>query len=243
MANSYFRFKQFIIHQDKSAMKVCTDACLFGAWVAKEIENEQNIESVLDIGAGTGLLSLMLAQKIKGTIEAVEVNDAAAQQAEENFKASDWSNRINIYHCAIQEFNCSSNQLKYDVIISNPPFFESSLKSDDKLKNLAKHTAGLPFDELVAIVLKHLKDSGSFFLLLPFREFELFTAKASANGLFLHHQLHVQQSVNHTYFRTIGKFSNYKTTELLTNTIVIKQNDKQYSADFTTLLKDYYLYL
>lgn len=119
MSNSYFQFKQFIIHQDACAMKVCTDACLFGAWVANKVQKLKP-NSVLDVGAGTGLLSLILAQKTDAIIHAVEIDDEAAKQAEDNFKSSPWSNRIKIINQPVQNIKITG---KYDFILSNPPFF------------------------------------------------------------------------------------------------------------------------
>src|SRR3954469_11797521 len=126
MANNYFSFKQFIIHQDKCAMKVCTDACLFGAYVADRFQITNSKFHVLDIGAGTGLLSLMLAQKNSTVqIDAVEIDKAASEQAKENFKHSLWRDRLHIHHQPIQEFGMNT----YNLIISNPPFYENDLKS------------------------------------------------------------------------------------------------------------------
>src|SRR5215216_7514664 len=134
MAHFFFRFKQFTIHQDKCAMKVCTDACFFGAWIANKVSSFQSpVSSCLDIGSGTGLLSLMLAQKTLAKIDAVEIDEGAARQAKENFEASPWKERLHVYNTSIQQFDQSTHQLinpstyqpinitKYDLIISNPP--------------------------------------------------------------------------------------------------------------------------
>jgi tRNA1Val (adenine37-N6)-methyltransferase len=243
MPNSYFQFKQFTVQQEKTAMKVCTDACLFGGWAANEIEKGKvESERVLDIGTGTGLLSLMLAQKTNAVIDAVEVDDAAAQQAAENFEASAWRDRLSVHRSSVQEFSTLVNQ-KYDIIISNPPFFKSSLKSDNLRKNLAKHTPSLAFEELAGIVSNLLKPEGVFYLLLPCFEFQVFIEVARQQNLFLHKLVNVQQTPAHPYFRTMGAFAKQEVPEVEPHRIIIKDAPNQYSEDFIQFLKDYYLYL
>src|SRR6476620_3970566 len=139
MSNTYFRFRQFTVHQERTAMKVCTDACLFGAWVASEIRNE-DLERVLDIGAGTGLLSLMIAQNSDAVIDAVEIDDHAYSQVVDNFSSSPWNDRLRVHHCSVQQFEPGC---KYDLVISNPPFYEHSLRSPDSKKNMAMHSTHL----------------------------------------------------------------------------------------------------
>jgi tRNA1Val (adenine37-N6)-methyltransferase len=242
MPNTYFQFKQFIVHQDKTAMKVCTDACLFGAWAARQMQNEKcKIENVLDVGTGTGLLSLMLAQKSSAQIDSVEIDEAAYIQAKENFEASPWKSRLNIHHSSIQHFNNSTNQL-YDLIISNPPFFEQSLKSLDDKKNRAKHADELSFEELTHFVLRRLKEDGKFYILLPYQEFQKFKEMASRNNLFLSHEVNIRQTEKHSYFRTIGAFSKTMQDNLESISITIKTNNEYHPA-FTSLLQDYYLKL
>lgn len=241
MPNTYFQFKQFIVHQHRTAMKVCTDACLFGAFVAKEIQDEKcKIENVLDIGSGTGLLSLMLAQKTPAKIDAVEIDEEAYRQARQNFEISPWPSKLNIHHSSIQHFNKSTDQ-QFSIIISNPPFFEQSLQSTDNRKNLAKHANELPFEELIGIILMKLREDGKFFILLPYHEFQKFNSIALSQKLYLKQQVNVNQTENHSSFRTIGAFTKIQSNNINSTSIYIKDHN-DYSAEFIELLKDYYLY-
>lgn len=133
MANSYFQFKEFTVRQERASMKVCTDACLFGAYAANQLIFINPAEC-LDIGTGTGLLSLMLAQKIPANIDAVEIEYASYSQAKGNFEHSPWREQLNVFHTDINQFQ---SEKKYNCIISNPPFFEKDLKSEDEKKNAA----------------------------------------------------------------------------------------------------------
>jgi tRNA1Val (adenine37-N6)-methyltransferase len=222
-------------------MKVCTDACLFGGWVTHEIEKSTvKIENALDIGAGTGLLSLMLAQKMNVPIDAVEVDKQAALQAKENFRASPWHDRLNIHHSSIQQF---VPQNKYDYIISNPPFFQNSLRSENETRNMAKHATALSFTTLVDVVYNLLKPSGKFGVLLPYQEFKGFEEIAGSKNLNLVQLANIQQAPSHSYFRSMAIFVKESIREITRQTIVIKDEENQYTSEFTKLLKDYYLYL
>ena len=224
-------------------MKVTTDGCLFGAWVAERAgSRETGAGRVLDIGTGTGLLALMLAQQTNFFIDAVEIDRDAAEQASANIAASPWGERINIIAGDTREFVFSH---KYDVIISNPPFYEKELKGDDAKKNIAHHNEGLLLPELLAIIKKNLALGGSFYLLLPFKRNE------EVKKLFTEHTLAVEQitflrqTVNHDYFRIMlaGKLTTEKLTETAVDEISIKNEEKQYTPVFINLLKDYYLHL
>lgn len=240
MSNPYFRFKQFTINQQHCAMKVCTDACLFGAWVAQQKQTSGAINNVLDIGAGTGLLSMMLAQKIEATIDAVEIDNNAAMQAMENFKASPWHKRLTCYNTSIEAFAKSKT---YDLIISNPPFFAQSLQSEDNLKNLAKHATGLTIVKLADIVINLLNPSGAFCILLPPYEFDKFVAMASAKQLYVRQRMDVKQTPSHAIFRSMGIFYKDPSHRASHKTMIIKDEHNQYTQAFTELLKDYYLHL
>lgn len=248
MANSYFQFKQFIIHQDRCAMKVTTDSCLFGAWAAEQIRTMKAevragpVDQLLDIGTGSGLLSLMVVQKTTALIDAIEIDNDAFEQASENIAASPWKNRVNIFHANAKEFPFLK---QYDLIISNPPFYENELKSRNSKKNRAHHDESLLLDELMSIIKNNLRPGGRFFLLLPYKRNEEIDSAAKKNDLCVYHKVLVRQSVNHDYFRIMiggahqqDKKGNYSITEL-----AIKNETQEYTAEFIDLLKDYYLYL
>lgn len=238
MSNAYFQFKQFRVEQDKCAMKVCTDSCVFGAYA--EVAQAQH---VLDIGAGTGLLSLMIAQRSMANIDAVEIDPAAQQQAQENFASSPWATRLQLHPASLQDF-AKYNRQAYDVILSNPPFFLSSLKSQDTARNTAKHTGKLLFDAILAFAQAHLLPDGRLYLLLPPAEAVHFAVLAQARNLYLTETLEV-------YTRTGGKcirhiqtytFSPHKIP--IARQLCIRAADAvTYTPEFVELLQAYYLAL
>ncbi len=224
-------------------MKVCTDACLFGAWIAERVSGYRSpISGCLDIGSGTGLLSLMFAQKNPtAIIDAVEIDKAAASQAKENFDASSWKKRLHIYDMSIQQFNLSTHQL-YDLIISNPPFYQHNLKSSDAQRNLALHSMELSPEDLLHAADKHLKQDGTFAALMPYNLSEQFIHAAMQQSFWLQERVNVKQTPGHNYFRTMLLFGRNK-TEPVNSTIAIMNEQNKYTPEFTALLKDYYLYL
>ena len=242
MPNNYFQFKQFTIQQDKCAMKVCTDACLFGALVANcnPDSYRESTANCLDIGTGTGLLSLMLAQKNSSVkIDAVEIDALAAEQAKENVAASPWADRINIFNEDILSFDPGK---QYDCIISNPPFFEDDLQSPDDSKNKAKHNTSLSLIQLIQVIDKHLAADGFFAVLLPYHRVEYFITEATKAGFHLYKQILAKQTMKHKFFRGILFFSR-KEKEFENREIIIKDTNQNYTAEFSALLKDYYLFL
>ena len=219
-------------------MKVCTDACLFGAFVANETANEK-LFRILDIGTGTGLLSLMLAQKSTANIDSIEIDTAACEQAKENIAASPWKEKITTINADITTFNSKN---KYDLIISNPPFFEGDLQSANEQKNAAKHDAALTLEQLLVAANNNLNKEGIFAVLLPYHRVDYFIKESAAKGLYLTNRLLVKQAPTHNFFRGILIFS--KTNSgLQSNELSIKDNKGNYTGEFTGLLKDYYLYL
>lgn len=251
MGNNYFRFKQFTVHQDKCAMKVCTDACLFGAYIAEKLSAEkvkQGKEDLLagapkkflDIGTGTGLLSLMLAQKTDYNIDAVEIDEQAALQAKENFEASPWKDKLKVYHSSVLSYEPAS--LKYDFIISNPPFFEDDLKSFQTKRNIALHSTELNLRDLIIKIKRLLAEDGSFAVLLPYHRAAYFEKLAEENGFFIKEKVLVKQTPEHEYFRVIllleASFVKPGHHE-----IIIHDENGKYTEAFTKILKDYYLNL
>ncbi len=219
-------------------MKVCTDACLFGAYIANEIQ-QLPVKNILDIGTGTGLLTLMLAQKTSATIDAVEIDAAAFTQGKQNIEQSPWIEKIAIYNSDILQFQTNK---KYDCIISNPPFFEADLKSGDEKKNFAKHDTSLTFTALLNVVTENLSPAGFFSVLLPFRRSNYFEAEAAKINFNLIKKILIKQTPRHNHFRSILIFSTKK-LETIQEEIIIKNEEGNYSTKFIELLKDYYLHL
>lgn len=239
MSNSFFRFKEFTVHQDKTAMKVCTDACLFGAWVAKNIDTS-NLKNILDIGTGTGLLSLMLAQFSHANIDAVEIEPMAVAQANANFNASKWKEQLHIQATSIIEY-AKIQPKQYDLIICNPPFFEQQLKSNNTQRNIAMHSAHLTLTELANCMIQLLANSGIAAILLPWNRLEEWKEIAEKRGLFYLKETAVKQSTTHSYFRTMFLMQKSRVASSF-NTISIKEGS-EYSKEFSQLLAPYYLAL
>ena len=241
MANSFFKFKYFTVRQENCAMKVCTDACLFGAWAAGLFPANER-QQILDIGTGTGLLSLMIAQKNENVdIDAVDIDEAAALQAGENFKASQWGERLHIHNVNISEYNPANDKL-YDLIISNPPFFQGQLMSPDNKRNIALHSTDLDFVILIESINKHLGQSGLFAVLLPYQHVEYFENLCRERNLWLCNKILVRQTVMNDYFRAMLLFSK-KEQDFEVSSMAIKDVGNEYTLEFRELLKDYYLYL
>jgi len=228
-------------------MKVTTDGCLFGAWAADEsqipiaVGTKVKIKNALDIGAGTGLLSLMLAQKnLSCSIDAIELDKEAFEQAKENIVASPFVERIHIIQGDAKIFPFTK---KYDLIISNPPFYENEIKSSDKKKNIAHHHSGLSLDELFDIIKSHLSTQGTFYLLLPFKRNKEVQKLLLKQSLFVSKIVLVKQSTKHDYFRVMieGRLNPDDLSETFIDEISVWNDQQEYTNEFRELLKDYYL--
>lgn len=237
MANSYFQFKQFVVHQDQCAMKVCTDACVFGAWFA---DKAPPYASILDIGSGTGLLMLMLAQKHKGEIRGIEIDLSAFRQLKENLDSSPWRKMLKAFPGDARNYRFPE---KFDFIISNPPFFENDLPASSEAANLARHSKELTLTELLAVIDANLSPAGAFGILLPFSRTAWFEEQAARCGFTVGERLLVRQSPQHDYFRSILCFSRLRDRFTPVSELTIKDVAGNYTPEFVELLKDYYLYL
>ena len=238
MPNPYFRFKQFTVYQDQCAMKVCTDACILGAWFAGKMPARS---LVLDIGSGTGLLMLMLAQKIKGEISGIELDLDAFRQLKENIRQSPWASLLKVYPGDVRSF---SFQEKFDFIITNPPFYEGQLAAAADAANLARHSTELTLTELLAAIDANLSRDGAFCILLPYQRSEWFEATAlSGHGFSLREKLLVRQTPRHAFFRSILYFSRLSGLTVPMAELTIRDDEGAYTDAFIQLMKDYYLNL
>jgi len=222
-------------------MKVTTDGCLFGAWVAEEVRRQGSAtNNLLDIGAGTGLLSLMLAQKNMFAINAIEIDNEAFMQASENISASPWKECIQIFHADIKDFHPPT---PYDIIVSNPPFYMNEWPSGNLKRNTAHHSSELSLQGLLNIIFITLKPGGRFYLLFPYKRHEEILKLFDQKEITITKKIFIRQSDAHHYFRFMIEGSFEKSTNIITNEIAIKNKNDEYTEEFTMLLKDYYLYM
>ncbi|KAA6435931.1 methyltransferase [Rufibacter glacialis] len=216
-------------------MKVCTDSCVLGAFA-----DVQGARRILDIGAGTGLLSLMVAQRAsQAQVEAVEIDANAASQAQENMAASPWANRVKLFPMGLQEFALTQPQA-FDVIISNPPFFQASLKSADGAKNQAKHTGSLSFAEVVSFAQRYLAPEGKLHILLPPHEAGVFEREAQAAGFHTRQILWLEATPQGKLLRAIHTYTR-QPSATTSSTLAVREKDGEYTLTFQELLREYYL--
>jgi len=231
-----FQFKEFTVQQDQCAMKIGTDSVLLGAWTPLDT----NPFAVLDIGAGTGVLSLMLAQRSNaGVIDALEIDEQAYEQCVDNFETSPWADRLFCYHADLAEF-VEEIEDKYELIISNPPFYSEDYKTNNDQRDLARFTDALPFDHLVDSVSKLLSKDGIFSVVIPFKEEVNFINLASEVKLFPNKILHVKGSDTSEIKRSLLAFS-FRESDIKIDTLVIETARHQYTDDYINLTKDFYL--
>jgi tRNA1Val (adenine37-N6)-methyltransferase len=229
---SGFTFKQFKVEHDKCAMKVSTDGILLGAWA-----NLSGAKSLLDIGTGTGLLALMCKQRQPAlSITAVEIDEAAYKQAQQNIASSPWPN-ITVKHTTIQTFK---QALPFDIVISNPPYFNHSLKGLNDARNTARHTDRLSFDELIHAYMRLSHKHSCFNVILPTTEAGIFIELAKQNGLYLNAHCQVKTTPSKAFSRSLMRFSLVNTLPELAS-LCIKDENNRYSDDYIALCKGFYL--
>jgi tRNA1Val (adenine37-N6)-methyltransferase len=236
MPNDYFEFKKFKVKQDKCAMKVGTDAVLLGAWV---IPNGST--SILDIGTGTGVIALMLAQKTTANITAIDIDKQSTEQAKLNVENSPFKSTINVVHTSLQEL-AKTNTSKFQLIVSNPPYFIDSYKNSDENKAIARHNNTLSFEDLLNGVKKLLDEKGKFCLILPKNEAGIFREMAKSRGLYLSKLLRIRTTTEKdSEKRHLMQFE-FKESEFSESTLVIESDShRNYTEDYKTLTKEYYL--
>jgi len=232
MSNSYFRFKRFTVYHDLCAMKVGVDGTLLGAWA-----DCRNVKYALDVGTGSGLISLMLAQRSEAFIHAVDIDDNACKQAEINFNNSLFRDRLSVECCDFRDF---SSSVRYDLIVSNPPYFAESLKSPDKNRSLARHNEHLPLDVLIKKSASLLSLQGKIALILPFDRWENAHSIAIENKLFLYRKTLVSSLQNHPPKRVLLEYSfiNQSATEA---GFYIGKTKQTYSDEYRALTEEFYL--
>lgn len=219
-------------------MKVCTDACILGAWFA---DKAPAWSSVLDIGSGTGLLMLMLAQKHKGEIRGIELDLEAFRQLQDNIGQSPWRQMLRVFPGDARTYSFPG---KFDFIIANPPFYENDLPATTAAANLARHSKELTLAELLEVIDTNLTPEGSFGVLLPYHRTAWFEEQATlSHGFSLREKLLVRQTPRHDFFRSVLYFSRNREKFAPTTELTIQNSEGVYSEDFTELMRDYYLYL
>lgn len=220
-------------------MKVGTDAVLLGAWI-----KTYGVRRVLDIGTGTGIIALMLAQKSGALIDAIDIDELAVQDARDNSAASPWSDRVHVQQISLQDFAYQNDQ-QYDLIVSNPPYFSETMTAAEAARAAARHQLHLPFNDLLSAVAKLLARDGKFCVILPSREGVKFLALAATLGLHLTRFTRVKTTPNKTEKRWLMQFAWSPKTQFSESTLIIEKdnlNEQNYTDEYRELTREYYLY-
>ena len=232
-----FTFKQFSIQQDKTAMKIGTDGVLLGAWAPLE----NNPFSILDIGTGTGIIALMLAQRSAAQqIDALEIDEDAYEQATDNFENSPWNDRLFCFHAGLDEF-VEEPEDEYDLIVSNPPFYQEDYKSNNEQRDLARFQDAMPFEDLIEAADLLLSENGVFCVIIPFKEEETFLALAKDCELYPQKITRVKGTPTTEIKRSLLAFSRKENLNFATDELVIETARHVYTAEYIELTKDFYL--
>ncbi|KAF2516089.1 tRNA1(Val) (adenine(37)-N6)-methyltransferase [Flavobacterium foetidum] len=232
-----FQFKQFFVKQDKTAMKVGTDGVLLGAWAPIH----HNPFSVLDIGAGTGIIALMLAQRSYAEqIDALEIDEDAYEQAVENFEASPWGDRLFCFHAGLDEF-IDEPEDEYDLIVTNPPFYAEDYKTDNEQRDLARFQDAMPFEEIIEAADLLLSENGILAVIIPFKEEEKFIALAKEFELYPLKITRVKGNPKTEIKRSLLAFSRNEVSEIVIDELTIEIDRHVYTPEYIELTKDFYL--
>jgi tRNA1Val (adenine37-N6)-methyltransferase len=233
MPNNYFNFKQFTISQAKSAFKVGTDGVLLGACA-----DLNGVKNILDIGTGTGLIAIMVAQRSEAAITAIEPDYESFIETSENVTACKWNNRIKVVNSDLQSFKPDNE--KFDLIVTNPPYFCDSLKNPDVRKSSARHNDTLTSDEILAGVSRLLSEEGSLQLIMPYVEGTVFIANAAGYGFFCNSILKIKPLPTSEVRRLILSFSRIQ-KKPVEKFLIIDHGRHQFTDDYINLTKDFYL--
>lgn len=235
MANPYFKFKKFTVWHDKCAMKVGTDGALLGAWAHVE-----QTKRVLDIGTGTGLIALMLAQRSQATVDAIDIDADACQQARENIASSPFVDRINVHHIPLAAY-APLHKGAYDLVVSNPPYFIDSMKCPDRKRNTARHTDTLLLPDLLHDCRELLAPGGHMALILPYDQREIVLRTSQENGLSLSEEVAVSPIASAKPKRWLVEFTTEEVDTPRRSHLSIETEHHHYTVEFTALVKDFYL--
>jgi tRNA1Val (adenine37-N6)-methyltransferase len=234
---SIFQFKQFAVNQDQCAMKIGTDGVLLGAWAP--IDTRPN--SILDIGTGTGIIALMLAQRCDAQqIDALEIDENAYEQAVDNFESSPWSDRLFCFHAGLDEF-VEEPEDEYDLIVSNPPFYTEDYFSNNEQRDLARFADAMPFEDLIEAADLLLSENGIFSVIIPFKEEASFIALAEKYELYPIKITRVKGTPTTEIKRSLLAFKRFELPVLLANELIIETARHQYTPEYMELTKDFYL--
>jgi tRNA1Val (adenine37-N6)-methyltransferase len=232
-----FKFKQFSVQDNKSAMKIGTDAVLLGAWCPVD----DNPKRILDIGAGTGILSLMMAQRTDADqIDAIEIDEDAFEECVENFENSPFADRLFCFHAELDEF-VQEPEDEYDLIICNPPFFAETVKSNNLQRDLARFQDAMPFEELIDAADLLLTEDGIFAVIIPFSEEQKFISLCADVDLYPTKATRVRGSQTSEIVRTLLAFKRYEVPLILASELSIEINRHEYTDEYINLTKDFYL--
>ncbi len=237
MGCPYFRFKQFEVYHDRCAMKVGTDGVVLGAWVARQFAAERP-QHILDIGTGSGLIALMLAQQFPtACITGIDIDEDAINQASDNFARSRWSDRLEALQCNFQEYQAAT---RHDIIVCNPPFFRNSLKNPDESRAIARHNDSMPYHSLINRSLNNLlTESGHLCIIIPCSEEH--NVVAAANSAFLTHLCCIRTNPDKDFKRSIMVFGRKAAADTIISELTLETPTHQRSIEYQALTANYYL--